>query len=62
MWHLACPALNSDRVCRPQQTGHYRALEWSEQEQKYVENSNLGILVEVDVSRMVPCRHVHTVS
>ncbi|RPD64359.1 hypothetical protein L226DRAFT_484325 [Lentinus tigrinus ALCF2SS1-7] len=28
--------------------GHYRALEWSEQEQKYVENSNLGILVEVD--------------
>ena len=30
--------------------GHYRALEWSESEQKYVENSNLGILVEVDVS------------
>ncbi|RDX54305.1 hypothetical protein OH76DRAFT_1479308 [Lentinus brumalis] len=28
--------------------GHYRALEWSEQEQKYVENPNLGILVEVD--------------
>ena len=32
--------------------GHYRALEWSESEQKYVENSNLGILVEVDVSLM----------
>ncbi|KAI9064130.1 hypothetical protein FKP32DRAFT_1591542 [Trametes sanguinea] len=28
--------------------GHYRALEWSETEQKYVENPNLGILVEVD--------------
>ncbi|EJF64207.1 hypothetical protein DICSQDRAFT_144887 [Dichomitus squalens LYAD-421 SS1] len=28
--------------------GHYKALEWSEQEQKYVENTNLGILVEVD--------------
>ncbi len=29
--------------------GHYKALEWSEQEQKYIENPNLGILVEVDV-------------
>ncbi|KAI0741430.1 emp24/gp25L/p24 family/GOLD-domain-containing protein [Daedaleopsis nitida] len=28
--------------------GHYKALEWSESEQKYVENDNLGILVEVD--------------
>ncbi|THH02677.1 hypothetical protein EW026_g209 [Hermanssonia centrifuga] len=28
--------------------GHYKALEWSEQEQKYIENPNLGILVEVD--------------
>ncbi|OJT09831.1 Transmembrane emp24 domain-containing protein 4 [Trametes pubescens] len=28
--------------------GHYRALEWSESEQKYIENPNLGILVEVD--------------
>ncbi|KAL1941102.1 hypothetical protein VTO73DRAFT_7314 [Trametes versicolor] len=28
--------------------GHYRALEWSEAEQKYIENPNLGILVEVD--------------
>ncbi|KIP09979.1 hypothetical protein PHLGIDRAFT_85652 [Phlebiopsis gigantea 11061_1 CR5-6] len=28
--------------------GHYKALEWSEQEQKYVENAGLGILVEVD--------------
>ncbi|KAI0788843.1 emp24/gp25L/p24 family/GOLD-domain-containing protein [Abortiporus biennis] len=28
--------------------GHYRALEWSEHDQKYVENPNLGILVEVD--------------
>ena len=30
------------------------ALEWSEQDQKYIENPNLGILVEVDVSRMSP--------
>lgn len=29
--------------------GHYKALEWSEPEQKYVENPGLGILVEVDV-------------
>ncbi|KAH9935896.1 emp24/gp25L/p24 family/GOLD-domain-containing protein [Epithele typhae] len=28
--------------------GHYTALEWSESEQKYVDNANLGILVEVD--------------
>ncbi|KAI0819673.1 emp24/gp25L/p24 family/GOLD-domain-containing protein [Trametes gibbosa] len=28
--------------------GHYRALEWSETDQKYIENPNLGILVEVD--------------
>ncbi|OCH93707.1 hypothetical protein OBBRIDRAFT_811012 [Obba rivulosa] len=27
--------------------GHYRALEWSEKEQSYVENPELGILVEV---------------
>lgn len=31
-------------------TGHYRALEWSEQTQTYVENPELGVLVEVDVS------------
>lgn len=30
--------------------GHYKALEWSEQEQKYFENPNLGMQVEVDVS------------
>ena len=29
--------------------GHYKALEWNEAEQKYVDNPNLGILVEVDV-------------
>ncbi|EPT00736.1 hypothetical protein FOMPIDRAFT_1030349 [Fomitopsis schrenkii] len=28
--------------------GHYRALEWSEKAQAYVENPELGILVEVD--------------
>ncbi|PIL25016.1 hypothetical protein GSI_12904 [Ganoderma sinense ZZ0214-1] len=28
--------------------GHYTALEWSENDQKYTENPNLGILVEVD--------------
>jgi len=28
--------------------GHYRALEWSEKGQEYVENPELGILVEVD--------------
>ncbi|PAV19709.1 emp24 gp25L p24 family [Pyrrhoderma noxium] len=28
--------------------GHYRALEWDEQQQKYIENTNLGIQVEVD--------------
>ncbi|KAJ3484889.1 hypothetical protein NLI96_g5330 [Meripilus lineatus] len=28
--------------------GHYKALEWSEREQKYVDNPNLGVLVEVD--------------
>ncbi|KAL5492558.1 ERP1 [Sanghuangporus weigelae] len=28
--------------------GHYKALEWDEQQQKYLENSNLGMLVEVD--------------
>ena len=29
--------------------GHYKALEWSEKDQAYVENPELGILVEVDV-------------
>jgi hypothetical protein len=29
--------------------GHYRALEWKEKEQKYVEDPNLGIIVEVEV-------------
>ncbi|GBE86419.1 emp24/gp25L/p24 family/GOLD-domain-containing protein [Sparassis latifolia] len=28
--------------------GHYKALEWSEKEQQYVVNPELGILVEVD--------------
>ncbi|KAH9943806.1 emp24/gp25L/p24 family/GOLD-domain-containing protein [Amylocystis lapponica] len=28
--------------------GHYRALEWSEKDQQYVENPEMGILVEVD--------------
>lgn len=31
--------------------GHYRALEWNEKEQTYLINEELGILVEVDVSR-----------
>ncbi len=34
--------------------GHYKGLEWSEADQKYVENPNLGILVEVDVSLVTP--------
>lgn len=29
--------------------GKYRAMEWSEPQQKYVENSELGIVVEVQV-------------
>lgn len=28
--------------------GHYRAVEWSDKEQQYVENPEMGILVEVD--------------
>ncbi|KAJ8522735.1 hypothetical protein ONZ45_g702 [Pleurotus djamor] len=28
--------------------GHYRALEWDEQQQGYVENPDLGIIVQVD--------------
>lgn len=56
MWHsdtlplVLMPSLRS--------VGHYTALEWSENDQKYVENPNLGILVEVDVSLMTilsPC-------
>lgn len=31
-------------------TGHYKALEWNEKEAKYLENPDLGIMVEVDVS------------
>ncbi|EAU90290.1 membrane protein [Coprinopsis cinerea okayama7 len=27
--------------------GHYRALEWSEQQQRYIDNPELGIIVEV---------------
>lgn len=34
--------------------GHYKALEWSEREQKYVDNPNLGVLVEVDVCSRGP--------
>lgn len=30
-------------------TGHYRAREWSEQQQAYAENSELGIIVDVEV-------------
>lgn len=30
--------------------GHYRALEWSEQQQIYIDNPELGVLVVVDVS------------
>ena len=29
--------------------GHYRALEWNEKEQKYMDNGELGIIVEVTV-------------
>ena len=30
-------------------SGHYRAREWSEQQQQYAENPELGIIVEVQV-------------
>ena len=49
MWHCGTPAILV-LTCARHNPGHYRALEWSETEQKYVENPNLGILVEVDVS------------
>jgi hypothetical protein len=29
--------------------GHYRGLEWNEKDQKYIENPELGILVDIDV-------------
>ncbi|TEB21814.1 hypothetical protein FA13DRAFT_1819333 [Coprinellus micaceus] len=35
--------------------GHYRALEWSEKESKYLENPDLGIIVEVQEE---PSAHV----
>ena len=41
-------------TCAPDGVGHYKALEWSETDQKYIENPNLGILVEVDVSFLCP--------
>ena len=50
MWHCGTSVLFV-LTCARHDVGHYRALEWSETEQKYVENPNLGILVEVDVSR-----------
>ena len=34
--------------------GHYKALEWNEHEQKYMDNPELGILVEVDVCLGIP--------
>lgn len=39
--------------------GHYTALEWSEARQEYVEEPNLGIHVEVEVSTPPPQPH-HT--
>lgn len=33
--------------------GHYKALEWNENEQKYMDNPDLGILVEVDVCHCI---------
>jgi p24 family protein alpha len=32
--------------------GHYRALEWSEARQEYVQEPELGILVEVEVTSL----------
>lgn len=40
---LACHSYLHSRA------GHYRALEWSDSSQAYVENSELGILVDVAV-------------
>ena len=56
MWHSDMMPLVLTSPIRP--AGHYTALEWSENDQKYIENPNLGILVEVDVSLMTvlsPC-------
>jgi len=41
-----------DMLC----VGHYRALEWAEDQQKYIENHELGIIVEVQVSLLSYCR------
>lgn len=40
--------------------GHYRALEWNEQGQVYSINEELGILVQVSVSRFLDCPQLDT--
>jgi hypothetical protein len=41
--------------------GQYRALEWHEGEQKYKENPQMGVLVEVTVCTLdLPLRHQKT--
>ena len=39
-------------------SGHYRAREWSEQQQQYAENPELGIIVEVQVCLMCLARGI----
>lgn len=60
MWHSGIPAVTF--MCSYLCIGHYKALEWSETEQKYVENPNLGILVEVDVSTKLGLFHESVVT
>ena len=45
-------SLISANPCIYLEIGHYRALEWSEQQQKYVDNEDLGIIVEVQVRHL----------
>ena len=44
--------LISTNPCIYLEIGHYRALEWSEQQQGYVDNEDLGIIVEVQVRHL----------
>lgn len=45
MCTLALSRRRLDRIY----TGHYSALEWSEPQQTYIKDENLGIIVDVDV-------------
>lgn len=47
--YLFLPCLRGMSLIEQTKSGHYRALEWSEGPQVYVENPELGIIVQVDV-------------